>query len=131
MTARTTPTLVKAIIEVDSGHDLAPYIEVANGIVTEKLADKHADDRLALIEKWLSAHFYACSNPRLASESIGGVISESYQQKVDLGFHLTSYGQQAMLLDTSGTLAAMNDALLNGKKMKPKMTIKWLGVPKS
>lgn len=123
--ARTTAELVKGIIEVDElTSDLAPYIETANELVTELCAPAgYLDSRLELIERWLAAHFYAVTDPRLKSESFGKSSGE-YQSKIDLHLNLSHYGQQAQLLDTQGKLAQLNEAVGKGK---PQATIKFLG----
>lgn len=108
---RTTPSQVEGIIEVDSDTwpDITPFIEIANDLVTEKCtASGYTDARLELIERWLSAHFYAIADPRTTSER-ADTVGESFQHKIGLGFALTHYGQQAMLLDTKGNLASLNN----------------------
>jgi len=115
--ARTTEESVQGIIEHDATISLTPFIEVANALVTELCTDDSYDDtRLELIERWLSAHFYAIRDPRAESEKAGSV-SVKYQSKVELGFDVTHYGQMAMRLDTAGGLAALNvQAKKGGKK---------------
>jgi hypothetical protein len=121
---RTTPAAVSAIIEVDAAIDLTPSIETANALVTELCAASgYSAARLELIERWLAAHFYAIRDPRAASEGAGGV-SASYQHKVDLHFNQTTYGQQAMLLDTAGNLAALQAMMAQGKG---RVKAFWLG----
>lgn len=114
---RTTYAQVAEIIEIDATitTDAAPFIATANALVTRVCADKldedgtayYTDDDLELIERWLAAHFYAIRDPRYASEAAGSV-NASYQYKVDLHLAVTTYGQQAMMLDTAGGLAALS-----------------------
>jgi hypothetical protein len=105
---RTTPELVAGIIEVDSSIPLAPFISVASSLVTEFCSDKGYDDeRLELIERWLSAHFYTNRDPR-TTRAEAGSVSESYQSKVDLYLATSHYGQTAMMLDTSGSLLGLS-----------------------
>jgi len=123
---RTTADQVKAVIEVDttSVPDLTPFITAANELVTECCADAgYTDARLALIETWLAAHFYAIRDPRYASENAG--VSASYQYQVGLNLAVTTYGQQAMLLDTVGGLAALSKRAEKG--IKKKVGVAWLG----
>lgn len=123
--ARTTSESVSEIIEVDSTISLTPFIEAANALVTECCStDDYDDTRLELIERWLSAHFYAIREARTTQERVGPV-SESYQSRVDLGFDVTHYGQMAMRLDTAGGLAALNEQIKKGGKGVAK--IEWLG----
>ncbi len=138
---RTTTVLVEGILDgVAEGFDLSPFIDSANEIVTERcavvfpgvteqldsagnpiyVAEKggfsYSNHRLELIERWLSAHFYAIFDPRSVMEKAGSVM-QSIQSKVALGFNVTHYGQQAMRLDTQGALAVMNNAMDSYKKM--------------
>lgn len=125
--ARTTAVLVRGIIETDdtSIPDLDPFIEVANELVTELCTDSsYSTTRLELIERWLSAHFYAIRDPRPSSEK-AGPVSVNYQYKVDLNLYVTTYGQQAAILDTAGNLAALNKRMKDGTKSSP--TLVWLG----
>ena len=103
----TTVEEIAKIIDVESGHDLTPFMTAANALVVEKCSNSgYTTDRLTLIETWLAAHFYACSiNVQPAAERIGA-LSINYQGRTDLGFDLTHYGQMAMRLDTAGSLAA-------------------------
>jgi len=127
MAVRTTAAAIGKIIEVDAtvSTDLVPFIEVANALVTELCSDSgYTDARLELIERWLSAHFYAVRDPRTSSESAG--VSVSYQGQTGMHLDLTTYGQQAMLLDTDGNLAALNQKPKAGiKTVTPGIT--WLG----
>ena len=129
--ARTTSTLVGGIIEWDSDDskssyiDMAPFILVANELVTEFCSsDDYTTIRLELIERWLSAHFFTIRDPRAESEKAGSV-SEKFQSKVDLGFDTSHYGQMAMRLDTEGGLAALNEQIKKGRKVT--VTATWLG----
>lgn len=133
MAVRTTYAAVALIIEVDANitTDLAPYIEVASQMVTDVCTgyDPAYDaTKLELVERWLSAHFYAIRDPRAADEK-AGPVAISYQYKVDLNLAVTTYGQQAMAIDTEGGLAALNGRITKGKaKVTPSVT--WLGVEK-
>jgi len=124
MSVRTTDELVEEIIEVDSTISLTPFIAVANELVTELCTDSdYSSSRLLLIETWLAAHFYAIRDPRIESEKAGSV-SEKRAIKIGLNLQQTTYGQQAMLLDTSGNLAALNKGMDTGKRT-PSVT--WAG----
>jgi len=106
--ARTSSAAVAAIIETEVSIDLTPFIEAANHIVTRVCTDSdYADTELELIERWLAAHFYAIRDPRVADEAAGSV-SQRFQYKVDLNLSVTTYGQQAMMLDTEGNLATLS-----------------------
>jgi len=123
-TPRTTAAEVESIIEVDATISLTPFITIANELVTEYCADEdYTEARLALIETWLAAHFYAVRDLRVASESAG--VSVSYYGSVGQNLSGTMYGQQAMVLDTAGGLASLNKQVGTGKKSSVSCT--WLG----
>lgn len=130
MANRTTAAAVKEIIEVDDtllvgtgGDVLDPFIETANALVTEVCKPLGYDDtRLELIERWLSAHFYAIRDPRRASEG-AGTVQETFQHQLDLNLSVTTYGQQAMMLDTLGGLHALSAGVV-------KPTVFWAGTTK-
>lgn len=127
---RTTANDVKAIIEVDSAAipDLTPFITAANELVTEVCVPLgYTAARLAMIETWLAAHFYAIRDPRYASESAG--VSASYQHQVGLNLAVTTYGQQAMLLDTMGGLASLSKRAERG--VKKRVGVTWLGTSRT
>lgn len=104
-----TSAQVEAIIDTD--RDCDPFIATAQLIVTEELADSTlSDDRKDQIVLYLAAHFVC-----LAEEAGGlrrqrmGESDESYRVPgdKDTGFAFTRYGQQAILLDTTGRLASI------------------------
>jgi hypothetical protein len=135
---RTTPEAVAGIIEHDEFYPLGPFIETANALVEEYCAPaKDADGnllmddvRLELIERWLSAHFYAIEDARVAREAIGGSVMTQFEGRTAMGLDHTRYGQQAKLLDSSGALAAL-DARSKLGLMKRIPRIKWLGSVRS
>lgn len=128
---RTTRDLVAGIIETDpqivlsDETGLDPFIDTANDLVTRLCTNSnYSDNTLELIERWLSAHFYAVRDPRTTTEGAGGV-SAGYESRVDLGLNLTRYGQQAMLVDSDNNLAALNKR--NQEGVPPRPGVIWLG----
>ena len=122
---RTSANAVAGIIEVDQSISLTPFIEVANDLVTEKCTGSgYTEAKLELIERWLSAHFYAIRDQRTASEG-AGPVSQSFQHAVALGLNQTIYGQQAMLIDTAGNLAGLQRTSQSG--VRPTIGVTWLG----
>jgi hypothetical protein len=110
MAVRVTEEQVRSIMtEVDGSlTDLTAFIASANIVVDSVCLDSgYTDAKLALIELWLAAHFVAVADPRRSSEGAGG-ISEGRQGQVALNLSVTMYGQQAMIIDTDGNLAALN-----------------------
>jgi len=126
MANRTTVDAVEAIIDIDSGIGLAPFIEVANDLVTEKCStvSTYSAAKLELIERWLAAHFYHIRDTRTRSKVVGDGEA-IYKSKVDLGFNLTHYGQMAMRLDTNGELARLDNSMKGGGPTA--VNIDWLG----
>jgi hypothetical protein len=122
---RTTTDVVAQIIEVDSAIDVEPFIEIANELVTEACGDAgYSDTRLELIERWLAAHFYAIRDNRVATEG-AGTVNTTYQFRVGLNLNVTIYGQQALVLDTKGLLAALSKQAETGESKRPGLM--WLG----
>ncbi len=122
---RTTAIAVAKIIKVTTGADLDPFIETANSLVTAICVSTDLTTaQLELIERWLSAHFYAIRAPRRIMEKAGDV-AQGFKYELDLALNQTTYGQQAMLLDISGALAAYNAQIVKGG---PRVaTVAWLG----
>jgi hypothetical protein len=133
MAIRTTDAAVRGIIETVVTTSLVPFMTAANELVTERCASAlntngspyYSDVRLELIERWLSAHFYTNLDPRATREKISS-ISESFQSKVDLNLATSHYGQTAMILDTKGGLARLNEDIKKGIK-RIDARIEWLG----
>ena len=119
---RVTMADVEVLIPVPgSVSTLDAFILVAhelleNTVVTD-YPDAFTEAYLTEIERWLSAHFTAIRYTRSSSEKIGPV-SEGYQYKVDLDLRVTMYGQQAIVLDTTGTL---------GRLGKQRASVWWIG----
>ena len=108
---RTSTTAVKAILmrDYDGAADLSPFIQTA-GIVVDRLATRSGARwpmiaaELELLERWLAAHFYCCSDRTYKSRSTGRA-SGSFDGSTGMGFDSTVYGQQAKMIDPSGGLA--------------------------
>ncbi len=107
-----------------STYDLTPFIATADLIVTENLATATLQggaalsvNRLTQIELWLAAH-YTCLWVEKGGVNLSQLGSGSKEQYQDYGgralkdgimpFNSTRYGQAAMGLDTTNTLATMN-----------------------
>ena len=107
--ARVTETEVKKLISTTE--NITAQIDAANVVVTEKLGSNVTitANHLKEIERWLAAHLVACSIERQTiKEKIGATAVEfvgSQQGSAGLGLALTSYGQQVMIIDTTGILA--------------------------
>lgn len=128
--SRTTSNAVESIIEVDAGDDVTPAIEVATFLVGKHcvtaggLSETTDAVELELVERWLSAHFYSVTVPRAKSEK-AGPVAQTIESKVDLGFNVTRHGQQAMRLDSTGKLAALDRQAREGSARVG--SVHWLG----
>lgn len=111
MTIRVTDSEVFEIIDT-SLTNIDPFINSASLIVDGYLLSKGlSDEILKQIELYIAAHLLSLKDPRTKSVGVD-VLSESYQGQWGLGLNGTSYGQTAILLDSSGTLGALTK---NGK----------------
>ena len=111
---RTSAEKVKQIIDTDTEDTVVDaFISAANELVSEELGDTSLSDALlGEIETWVTAHFLSSSNlERQIKSADAGPTSVTYTGQYGTNFSLTSYGQVAMTLDTTGRLA-----YLGGKK---------------
>ena len=138
----TTPTAVQNLLaEYDSSMDLNQCIEAGDSLVTSQCitllnadgtpyyAGGAANSQIELIARYLGAHFYEVNIKRYKFRA-AGKVQESTESKVDLRLDQTTYGQTAMVLDYSGSLAALNNSLATVKKPLPsgvKSKFTWLG----
>jgi hypothetical protein len=106
--ARVSVADVQEIIDTNlTEAQINAFINSAHYYVQENLLNKGLSANiLAQIELWLSAHFLAIRDQRVESESVAGEWQAKYQGKTGMGFEATTYGQQALMLDTTGTLAS-------------------------
>ena len=111
MANRVTDPEVKQIINTDITTD--PFITTANVLVNKIEANGISDSgHLKEIERWLAAHFVAVRDNRAAglSDFSVGDADEKYLKSsfaLTKGLGSTYYGQQAVALDTSGTLVSL------------------------
>jgi len=130
--ARTTPDLVKAIIDVPRGRDVTPFIGFATALVDDQcLLSGYDDTRLEQIERYLAAHFLSLSfNRTVRSNAVSGAADQGFDPvETDYDLRNTVYGQQAILLDTAGNLAALTNTMKVVKKALPsgRSGFRWLG----
>lgn len=106
---------VRALLAEDypSSRGVSPFIATADLVVQESLTGKGmTPTRLYQIELYLAAHFAYMSLNRgmLTGQKVGETeerYSANLNQGVAQGYLSTTFGQTAIGLDTSGTLAAM------------------------
>jgi hypothetical protein len=109
MSARVSAVEVREVMDVAAElTNLTPYINLANRFTTATLASAGLIEAvLKDIELMLSCHFITLRDPRVASEGVA-TVSQSFQYSVGKGLEASMYGQQAMMIDTSGTLFRLN-----------------------
>ena len=103
-TELVTTSEVLEIIETDVT-DATPFIQAATGVMSGLPSIALlASDLQKEIQRWLSAHFLAMYDQRVTSEKTGDA-SYTYEGTTGMGLDSTRYGQQAKILDITGTLA--------------------------
>ncbi len=110
MAVRVTDQEVTALIAVPDGKSVMPFIETATLIVDEQLVSKGLSDaRLKQIELYLAAHFVTLMEEKgsLVREDVGEARQSMWGVSLGTGLTMTRFGQQAIALDTSGTLSNM------------------------
>jgi len=107
MATRATTAEVLEIMDTTlSESELLPYLTSANVFVTQALASSGlSDDTLKEIERWMAAHFAAMTKERQAKEAGAGGAYIKYAGEWGTSLNATTYGQVAMGLDSTNTLA--------------------------
>lgn len=100
---------VREIIDTDlSTEQINNFINAAYYItipLSSKLGSCGGSDALCQIMLLLSAHFLTMYERQSKSESVAGEWSITYLGKEGMGLESSLYGQNALALDCSGTLA--------------------------
>ena len=105
----TNSELVKDVIDADDALWSSVFISTASALVDGIPASAGlSDELLTAIETYLAAHFYALKDPQYQSKKTDRA-SATFQGKTGMGLDGTWWGQQAQLLDTSGTLQALGN----------------------
>jgi len=100
-----TDSDVKQIL--DTTVDTTPFINAADLLITQSLSMSGLSTAmLTEIERWLAAHLTCMMDPRETSKAMGDARVNFEAGRLGMGLQATRYGQQVLLLDTSGTLAA-------------------------
>lgn len=114
--ARVTEGQVKSII--DTNRSVDQFIDTASIFIDEHLASVVTNSALlAKIELYLAAHFVAITEERggIVESGLGIEVNERYSDVYTEGLKSTRYGQQALILDTSGTLASLTNTKLKAR----------------
>lgn len=112
--SRVTPEEVQEIIDTElTSAQITARITYATTFVDDYLDDGKkglSEESLKEIERWLSAHLIAATTERPAIEEEAGPVRQRFSDIFTQGFNSTTYGQMAIGLDSSGTLAKMSDS---------------------
>lgn len=111
MPTRVNTERVKRIISTSIGDpDVFEHIEVASHLVDDLLVGKGMSaDRLRDIELYLSAHLVAVRDQdagQIVDKTVGDTEA-AYGGDLGRALSYTRYGQQALILDISGTLTSV------------------------
>jgi hypothetical protein len=136
--ARTTSALVQAVLGDNYGPkrdgslpDLTEFIVTANTTVNrvQMMAATKVPPRVLLeggygseaelVERWLAAHFYHCSDQTYNSRATEGASGQFQAGPPEKGFQSSEYGRMAVSIDWSGCLENL------GKKQRAGAI--WLG----
>lgn len=66
-----------------------------------------------LVTRYMAAHLIAISDPQAQMEKVKS-LQVRYQVQLDKGLGITHFGTTAMMLDSSGRLAAWNQQVVKG-----------------
>lgn len=128
--ARTTEAEVRAVIETDPDISIDPFISHA-GVLTDRMEINATEKgytltaaELALVETYLAAHFYALRD-RQAETEREGRSSVKYMGKLGYGLEATPWGQQALTIDYTGSLAKQTGSSNTGNSNS--VGLVWLG----
>ena len=115
--ARTTDDRVALLIQYDRTFitDLQPFIDDASLIIDNvvAIAPVPEDALLELVERYLAAHLVMITSGQVTMEKVRS-LQVQYGTLLDKGFGITHWGTTAMMLDTTGRLAAFNTRLMHG-----------------
>lgn len=111
MSSRTSAAAVKAIMDTDVTADqitASGLLDDAYNFVTAHLGTSGlGTDLLSSIEKWVCAHMVSVGLDRQLQKGKGGPAEATYTGQYGMNLQMTSYGQTAISLDTSNTLASV------------------------
>lgn len=106
-----TAEQVRVIMETSlPDAQITAYIGSANTFVNSTLLGKGLSDGLLVeLERWITAHMIALTAERTTRKEEAGTAKVEYAGQFGKSFEATSYGQMALVLDTSGTLKDLMD----------------------
>jgi hypothetical protein len=107
---RTNVVDVKLILPTDlDDTTIESYIGAANLFVTEHLDGQLDDELLEEIERWITCHLMAVTRERKGTKEEIGQAKIEYTEQFGKLLYMTTYGQTAITLDSTGTLKLLAD----------------------
>lgn len=92
--------------------DTLPFIAVASLLVDQYVGAAGWSLAMAVeIERWLTAHLMEVAAPMATQRRLGTTDVRYEQAQLGEGLKATRFGQQVLLLDTSGMLAGQGSLL--------------------
>lgn len=128
MTNRATLAEVQKVLST-SVTDITPFATTAHELVEEVVVGGTPtldEERLTLIEVWLTAHFVTVFEP-VTKQEAAGPVSATYHGQTSYMLKASIHGQTAILLDTTFGLAALHNDAMNPDKTNLKPSVTWLG----
>lgn len=109
--ARVSNDFVKSLIDTGLTEDqVTPFLLTASIVVTENMitlpdgtSTGYSEDRLAMIEAWLAAHYISVRDSRVREETTGAIGGGATSATYDV----LRYFDQAKMLDPLGILSAI------------------------
>lgn len=111
-----------------SATDITIYATMANSLVDELLLPlgELDENRLTMIETLLTCHFIFI-NERTARLETAGPVTAQYDGLTAMVLMASIHGQNAILLDTTGTLAALQAESVDTDKKRGDASLTWVG----
>ena len=122
MALRTTSSKVQEILgdHYDGTTGLQRFIlaanSIANKLATADTNSVHSSADLEAIETWLAAWAYHPADLMYASKNTAGA-GASFQGQTGMHFQNNYFGQMALMLDTTGYLAKLQQQAMTGPKV--------------
>jgi hypothetical protein len=129
---RTTSELVIGLLlneyDAENEPDVTPFIDSASVLIDEVVAcaarkgKTLTDEAAEILERWVAAHLYQAPDPgyqEKQTEKAKGV----YNTITGKGLEGTRFGQNALLIDSTGCLRGINN--------NARARLRWMGKPPS
>jgi hypothetical protein len=117
--ANITASEVKDIIDTTLADSIIDsYIAGAVSMLDAAYAGKTVSVELRKeVERWVTAHLIASTREQQLTEAKAGSASAKFQGKTGVDLQSTFYGQNAKILDTTGTLAGLGGKTISIKSL--------------